>query len=225
MIRGISPHPLAINRLLGHLLLIIIFPAAIGAQALPVSKKDLKAVSGYLSGTFLAESSTSSDSSSYQIKLQLAPIMQQSKESYWLYAEQALVSSVDKPYRQKVYHLFIEDDTTIVSQPYELKNLSFYAGSYGDPSKLATLSIDSLISRAGCGVLLHKYQDGSFRGSTAHRQCFNALRGSVFATMDWVIYPNHFQSWERGWDEHGVQKWGPVQSGYDFLKKESFRPR
>lgn len=225
MIRGISPHPLAINRLLGHLLLIIIFPAAIGAQALPLAKRDLKTVAGYLTGTFLAESTSSSDTSSYQIKLQIVPVLEHDKEGYWLYAEQALVSSVDKPYRQRVFHLYIEDDTTIISQPYELKNLSFYASSCNDPSRLATLSLDSLINRSGCGIVLHKYVDGTYRGSTVHRQCLNALRGSVFATMDWAIYPDHFQSWDRGWDEHGVQKWGPVQSGYDFLKKESHPPR
>lgn len=225
MIRGINPHQLAINRLLGLLLLSSICPAAIWAQALPLGKKDLKAVAGYLAGSFFAESTSTSDSSSFQIKLQMAPVMPHHTDGYWLYAEQALVSAVDKPYRQRVYQLYVEDDTTIISQPYELKNPSFYAGSCTDPSKLQTLQMDSLIQRAGCGILLHKYSDGSYQGTTAHRQCFNALRGSVFATTDWAIYPDHLQSWERGWDEHGVQKWGPVQSGYDFLKKESYKPR
>lgn len=80
--------------------------------------------------------------------------------------EQSRFTTPDKPYRQRIYHLTLEDDTTIVSQVYEIKNPTQYVGAWKNQELLDNLSRDSLITRQGCGIYLHKVDKEIYSGST-----------------------------------------------------------
>ncbi|HQW26771.1 MAG TPA: chromophore lyase CpcT/CpeT [Saprospiraceae bacterium] len=207
-----------------NLLLPLLFIAqVISSQALPVKSKDLKTLYGYMAGEFSSGAQATADSAFFHVMLRMAPIWKKSKDGYWLYVEQSIATAQDKPYRQRVYHLSLEDDTTIVSQVYELKNPLQYTGAWKDQTRLEVITRDSLINRQGCGIYLHKQADMSFRGSTRDNECLSAIRGAAYATSEVTILADKVLSWDRGWDTKGVQVWGAVKSGYVFVKTETYK--
>lgn len=191
------------------------------AQSSKVGKKDLKTLQEYMSGTFNSEAQSLSDSTYFHVSLHMAPLWPKSKDGYWLYVEQAIATSPDKPYRQRVYHLFLEDDTTIISQVYDIRNPMQYTGAWGDQELLQTLTLDSIIFRQGCGIYLHRHPNGSFSGTTPGRECLSSLRGSVYATSEVTVYPDRLISWDRGWNENGVQVWGATKGAYVFVRSDA----
>ena len=126
-------------------------------------------------------------------------------DGYWFYVEQSMAAMQEKPYRQRVYHLYIQDDTTIMSKVFEVKNSSQYINAWKDESKLKNITTDSLIDRQGCGIFLHKQQDKTFKGSTPFKECLSTLRGATYATSEVTIYKNKLVSWDRGWDKNDKQ--------------------
>ncbi len=63
------------------------------------------------------------------------------------YVEQSMVSMQEKPYRQRVYHLYIQNDTTIVSKVFEAKNPAQYINAWKTEEKLKSITTDSLVDR------------------------------------------------------------------------------
>ena len=205
------------------LLLILLSSQIALSQQTKVKGKDLKRVYTYMAGEFNSEAQANTDSTFYHVRLQMYPIWKERKDGYWLYIEQAIAEAEDKPYRQRVYHLFIEGDTSIVSKVYEIKNATVYTGGYKEPEKLIKLTADSLIDRRGCSIYPSKMEDGSFKGSTPGKECLSALRRATYATSEVTIYPDRVISWDRGWDDNDRQVWGAVKSGYTFLKTKNYK--
>lgn len=188
------------------------------AQAGKITKADLRILVNKMSGEFSSEEQSLSDSDFYHIKLRMKPIFKNNRDGYWLYVEQAMASAEKKPYRQRVYHVYIQDDTTIVSKVYEIKNPTKYIGGWENEALLIPLSIDSLTDRQGCSIYLHLHKDGTFSGSTPGKECLSVLRGATYATSEVSIYNEKVISWDRGWDKDDKQVWGAVKRGYIFKK-------
>ncbi len=188
------------------------------SQTMKVKSKDLKTLQGFMAGEFNNAEQAATDTTFFHIYLRMTPIMNDHPEGYWLYVEQATAESQDKPYRQRVYHLIQADDTTLLSKVFELKNPKQYVGGWKDEKKLATITADSLISREGCDMYIHKVDKEIFRATTMGTQCTSVLRGASYATSQVVIYPDRMVSWDRGWDKNDVQVWGSVNGAYAFIK-------
>lgn len=54
----------------------------------------------------------------FDIRLQIQPIWKNKKDGYWFYVEQAVADFIDKPYRQRVYHLSENADGKLTSVVY-----------------------------------------------------------------------------------------------------------
>lgn len=187
-------------------------------QTMKVKAKDLKTLQGYMAGTFNNAEQAAMDTTFFNIYLRMTPIMNNHPEGYWLYVEQATAESQDKPYRQRVYHLIQADDTTLLSKVFEIKNPKQYVGGWKDETKLAVITTDSLTSRDGCDMFIHKVDKEIFRATTMGTQCTSVLRGASYASAQVVIYPDRMVSWDRGWDKNDVQVWGSVNGAYAFIK-------
>lgn len=196
--------------------LLLNFP--VHAQSLTVDKKDLKKLFQTMAGEYNSEAQSIADTSFFNISLRMKPFWKESTDGYWLYVEQAIAANQEKPYRQRAYHLYIGDDTTIISKVFELKNPSQYIGAWKDANKLKNITVDSLIDRQGCGILLHKQKNNVYTGATPGKQCLSSLRGATYATSEVSIYSDRLLSWDRGWDANDKQVWGAVKSGYIFIK-------
>jgi CpeT protein len=193
------------------------------AQPAKINQKDLKKLAKAMAGEFNNNQQADQDKSYYHIVLRMKTIWSDNPDGYWLYVEQAVTSSEDKPYRQRVYHLYIQDDTTIVSKVYELKDPAQYIGAWKDAQKLAGLTVDSLVDRQGCAVYLHRFEKGVFKGSTPGKECLSSLRGASYATSEVTIYTDRIISWDRGWNAEDQQVWGAEEGGYIFVKVKNLK--
>jgi hypothetical protein len=172
-----------------------------------------------MSGSFNSALQAKNDSDYYEIHLHMQPIWENTKEGFWLYVEQAMSTALSKPYRQRIYHVSIKNDSTIVSKVYEMKSPLRFAGAFNNTTLLSALTIDSLDERQGCAINLHWRNNNTFVGSTNEQDCASSLRGATYATSEVVISNSMMVSWDRGWDNNHKQVWGAVKAGYQFLKQ------
>lgn len=170
-----------------------------------------------MTGTFTSAAQASADDAFYDITLHMYPIWKD--RGYWLYIEQAVSSMPAKPYRQRVYQLEQIDKATFKSTVYTLNNEDELIGDWQVPDSFDKLTADDLRLREGCAVILTRQRDGTYKGSTEGDQCKSTLRGAAYATSEVTIMPGKIVSWDRGFDEAGVQAWGAEKGGYVFLKE------
>lgn len=193
------------------------------SQALPVSGKDLKKLSGVLAGEWDSNDQADADKAFFHVVMRFKPVWTDKKDGYWFYVEQAVTSSQHLPYRQRIYHLFLHDDQTIATDVYELKNPGLYVGAWKDDALLAAITPDSLLSRERCSVYLQQVEKGVYKGSTAGKECLSSLRNAAYATSEVTISRERMISWDRGWNDLDQQVWGAEKGGYVFLKRKKFK--
>jgi hypothetical protein len=172
-----------------------------------------------MTGSFSSELQSKTDSAFFDIRLHMVQIWMQRNDGFWLYVEQAMSSALSRPYRQRVYHVYQLNDTTILSKVYEMNDPVRFAGRWTTPHTFDVLNTDSLVDRKGCGIYLKKDSQGNFYGSTPGKECLSSLRGAAYATSEVVIEKERLVSWDRGWDKDGKQVWGAVKGGYQFRKE------
>ncbi len=189
------------------------------SQTSQVNKKDLKKLAKVMAGTFSSLEQSLADSAFFHVVLHMKPVWRHRTDGHWLYVEQAMAQAPDKPYRQRIYHLYLHDSQTIVSKVYEMENPMQYAGAWQDPTKLGGLAPDALVDRQGCGIFLKKTGKKTYAGATPGNECLSVLRGAAYATSEVEILPDRILSWDRGWDKDGKQVWGAVKGGYVFKKE------
>jgi CpeT protein len=199
-------------------LILLVLVSTKAFSQLRVGRADLDSLRSYMVGSFSATEQTA-DGSTRNIHLNINTVWTHRIDGVWLYAEQALDSSLDKPYSQVVYHLFPINDTTVVSQAYDIIEPASVIGAWHNPGLFDPLLIGALKLRVGCGVMLHKYAGVGYTGSTQARQCSTDKSGAAYITTDVKISRNKLQLWERGWDAYDKQVWGGVQEGYVFVKQ------
>lgn len=188
------------------------------AQSQKVGSKDLKALFTIMSGTFSSEKQSIEDADFFHISLIMKPIWSEKKDGHWLYVEQAMATTLDTPYRQRVYHIYQYDDYTLVSKVYEIENQEEFAGKSHHPEALDKLTQEHLIDKEGCGIYLKKATKNRFEGSTKDKDCPSNLRGASYTTSSVILNKNGMTSWDQGWDAEGNQVWGAVKGGYRFDK-------
>lgn len=188
-----------------------------------ISQKDLKWLASTMAGEFSSEKQSEADSAYFHILLRMKPIWKNRSDGYWFYVEQSVASAQDKPYRQRIYHLFLEGDSVAVSQVYELPNAMRFAGAWKDENKLTEITTDSLLNRAGCAIYLRKKDKNYFSGSTPDKECLSSLRGATYATSEVEIKKNLIESWDRGWNAENKQVWGAEKGAYIFVKRKKLK--
>jgi hypothetical protein len=195
---------------------------AAGEGPVPAAGGDLALLVSWMSGSFSSEAQSKGDGDFFDIRLEMAPIWTDRTDGFWLYVEQAAADHRDKPYRQRVYHLTLQEDGTIRSDIYALPGEPLdYAGAWKDPAVLDDLQPGALVLRTGCAVMLRKTAGDRFEGGTAGHDCASSLRGARYATSEVVVTPHQMVSWDRGYDKAGEQIWGAVKGGYIFIKVEN----
>lgn len=203
-------------------LLVIAIPITVQlyAQDQRLKKDDLREMASRMTGIFSNGEQAAKDSSYAVIITHIKPVWQNKTDGYWFYVEQAAAQSLQKPYRQRVYHIYQQDNYTLVSKVYEIKYPDEYIGAWKDENKIYQLTESMLIDRQGCAVYLHKNKDGDYSGSTQGKECLSSIRGAAYATSEITIYKDKMVSWDRGWNASGQQVWGSEKGGYIFIKSK-----
>lgn len=173
----------------------------------------------YLSGSFSSAGQAARDPAYYDIDLHMTPMWTWRDDGPWLYVEQALAATADRPYRQRVYKLERTGDGRFWSRVFEFPEPAAHAGAWKSGSPLSELSPADLEERVGCAVTMAwDPQSRSFTGSTAGTGCPSELNGAAYATSQVVLGPERLLTWDRGYDATGQQVWGATEGGYEFVR-------
>jgi hypothetical protein len=181
---------------------------------------ELRQLTQWLTGSFSSRRQAADDSSFFDIRLEMVPIWTERTDGFWLYIEQASASSLGQPYRQRVYHLTQDDDSTFRSDVYTLPEPLRFAGAWREAAPLSGLAPDSLALREGCSILMYPEGRDAFAGGTVGHDCESRLRGARYATSEVRVTATGLYSWDRGFDSTGQQMWGARKGGYIFDRVE-----
>ena len=199
----------------------VLFALPVSGQEKSLNEKDLTELKKLMTGFFSTEAQSLEDTSYFHIRLCMKPIWQDRQDGYWLYVEQAAYRSLNRPYRQRVYHLYLEmEKNALVSKVYEIENPGQFIGGCSDLFILSALGFESLIERPGCEILLKRESNNTFAGATEDGVCLSTWRGAAWVSSDVTVSPQGLTSWDRGWDEKNQLVWGPADAGYRFDRME-----
>ena len=181
-------------------------------------KSGLKTLQKCLVGDFSSQEQSQRDSDYFDIRLHIRPIWTSDKGNRWLYVEQAAAKKKEKPYRQRIYHLTQQDDSTIIRTASTLDSMHLFMGAYQDIARFQGMKPKDAKPLPGCDLVLH-WRNGHFVGSTDGAKCKNAWGKATYATSEVDIGPDGMVSWDRGYDDTGTQVWGAEGGGYHFVKR------
>ncbi|HOY29312.1 MAG TPA: chromophore lyase CpcT/CpeT [Flavobacteriales bacterium] len=196
------------------LLAIFVLPAPLHAQR----TRALEQLASTMAGSYTSAEQAKSDTSYFEIELEMVRIWPKRRDGAWLYVEQATADSKAKPYRQRVYHVQEVNDSTFTSNILTIKSGESLYGAFADPAKLERLNPDSLERLEGCAITLHR-RGNTYTGSTHDRDCPSKRGKAVYTTSEVVLSSDRMVSWDRGWDAEGQQAWGAEKGGYIFIKR------
>lgn len=196
----------------------ILLTALCTARKASAQSDELKLLARWMAGSYSSEDQHLKDTANYfDIRLQIIPIWKDRTDGFWFYVEQAVASSIDQPYRQRVYHLQEKEKGIFESIVLTMKDPLRFTHK---PEEVEKLPIDSLNEKKGCSVILSRKEKDSFVGGTQGKSCPSDRKGAAYATSEVTITEGQLLSWDRGYNEKDEQVWGAEKGGYHFVKKK-----
>jgi len=184
----------------------------------PAARPNVERVAALLTGVFSSAEQARVEPAYFEVRLVVHPIWSERGDGPWLYVEQAMATALERPYRQRVYHL-VADGEAVVSEVYELPDPARAVGCFREERPLAELAPADLVRRAGCEIVLVPVGGDEFQGSTLGSACPSSLNGAAYATSQVVLRDGLLASWDRGFDAAGRQVWGATDGAYEFLRE------
>lgn len=198
--------------------IIVMFAATGLAKNKPGEVGDYQRLLAWMTGSFSSAEQAAADTTIVDIRMEVVPIWKHRSDGYWLYVEQAMAGSQEKPYGQLVYRLTRVNDSVLKIAVYTFAAPLRFAGDWRKPMPLQKLMADSLIAQEGCAIFLKKSGDTAFAGSTLGKGCLSNMGGATYATSEMEITAKGMTVWDRGFDAKGNQVWGATTVGYIFKK-------
>lgn len=144
-------------------------------------------------------------------------------QSIFLYQEQAMSTSLDKPYRQRFLQISPSPlSQTVRSRSFKPADPTRWSGlCNATPSLEQTVDLSDLGTPV-CNVFL-KQVGKSYMGNTPTDGCPANIRGAVRITNHIEITPDSMNTWDRGFDAQGKQVWGAKTESYQFRRQKATR--
>lgn len=204
------------NTICFFLLVTFLYSSCIYENNHSISENDVTELLELMQGSFNSRNQSLTDSNYYDITLHMYPIWGSNKN--FIYVEQSVSSMQEKPYRQRIYEIKRNSDSTFTSVIYKLPNDSLFVGAWRDTSLFRDLKISELTRLDGCEVILKNVGEKHYLGSTDEKSCPSVLYGASYATSEVEILNDKIISWDRGFDIDDNQIWGATNGGYVFNK-------
>lgn len=181
---------------------------------------DLNLLVDFMKGFYSSEHHARRDTNIDGKVVAYEPIWKSRTDGAWLYVEQARLEKPQKPYRQRIYHLQQQSDSTFSVAIFKIPNDSLYIGSHRDPSLLTDLQPEQLEIMDGCGIHL-VFRGDVFVGGTQKRTCKTTYNGAAYLVNETTIYHDSIISWDRGYSDSGEKVWGGEKGGSHYVKMAS----
>jgi hypothetical protein len=136
-----------------------------------------------------------------------------------LYIEQAAMSSLSEPYRQRLYVITrsAEEQDTVISSVYTLTAPTASVGACSRDEAPSFSASDATL-KSGCEVYL-TWEEGRFVGGTRGSDCNSSLGDAVYATSEITLEEELLTSWDRGFTALNTQAWGATEGAYEFVRQ------
>jgi hypothetical protein len=173
-----------------------------------------------VTGTFSSARQSQEDRRYDVVEAEVVRIWPQRTDGLWPYQEQAILpvtgaaagASKEKPYLQRVGHVYRLPDGRLRRDNYVLKDPARFVG-FGRRSSVKEPQAGDL-GAAGCHNLVEPVSAGHFVART--EGCRNGYKGAVSMTSIAISTPDRYVNWDRGFDGSGNRVWGPEGGGYIF---------
>ena len=148
--------------------------------------------------------------------------------SLTLFAEQANVLYLDKPYRQRLLRIMPapKDSQAILRvQYYSFVDPGAVSGAGQNPNQLQSLTLDQVNLLPGCILLVNQPQPSAFVAAPpTNTACFFEYNGEMRqVSLGFEASAKEFLSHDKGIDpETGKALWGAILGAYRFSKRQDF---
>lgn len=190
----------------------------ISAQRKDKGDPDLDTLLVWLEGSYSSARQAKLDSSYFDIRLHMKRIWRHRTDGAWFYVEQAVATSLDKPYRQRIYRVQRVEEGMLESIVYTFLDPSAVVGGWQDTTKFDGLTPEQLVLRRGCEVYMQATGE-SYVGSTHGTGCRSDIQGASYATSEVTLYFDRLLSWDRGFNAANEQVWGAKKGPYVFFRE------
>jgi hypothetical protein len=159
------------------------------------------------------------------------PVNLFAEDSITLFAEQANVINLDKPYRQRIMRLRqnVNSDTSLEVQYYMPQDPDVLRGAGNNPGLLNTLTPEQLDLLPGCILTVtQETLAGDRYKFTATPQpesrcSFTYLGNSAYVSLGFETTGAEFHSYDKGIDPAtGKATWGAIMGPYRYTKRNQY---
>ncbi|MDZ8185194.1 MAG: chromophore lyase CpcT/CpeT [Nostoc sp. ChiSLP02] len=159
------------------------------------------------------------------------PVSLFAEDSITLFAEQANILNLDRPYRQRIMRLRQGSDSgaPLEVQYYMFKNPEAFAGAGNNSALLNTLSANELDLLPGCILAVNSETLAGDRYKfTATplpetRCTFTYLGNTIQVSLGFAATATEFHSYDKGIDPAtGKATWGAIMGPYRYTKRNQY---
>ncbi|ARV63139.1 chorismate mutase [Nostocales cyanobacterium HT-58-2] len=192
----------------------------------------LLALANYLAGEFDNREQAVAEPIWYvHLRLWHRPVPLFQEDSLTIFAEQANILKLDRPYRQRIIRLMqgSGSDASLKVQYYKPKNPSTLVGAGCNPGLLKTLTPDDLEFLPGCVLNItnqvlapNSYQFTATPPPDTHCS-FTVGSDVVQVSLGFEVSDGKFLSYDKGIDSTtGKATWGAILGPYCYTKREQY---
>lgn len=189
-------------------------------------------LAGYLAGEF-ENKAQAMDEPAWYVHLRLwkrpVPVRLFSQNSLILFAEQANIVSLDKPYRQRILEIGPSEDGGLQVQYYMLKDPAAFRGAGANPELLSRLTPDDMEFLPGCTlkVTQQPLEAGEYQFQATLRPgarcCFTYQEKIRQVSLGFEATPAQLLVYDKGIDPAtGKALWGALLGPFRFTKSQDF---
>lgn len=185
-------------------------------SALPVNHRD--AVAKRLEGTMTTSVQVKDDAPVIKVQMTTCRVkVDRNNDSVFLYQEQGIVGSLDKPYRQRFLEITTSEEANniVYSRSYKPDSLEQWTNFCDSENKTVS---ESSLGKLVCTVTLKPFLT-VYSGTTPPEGCPADVRGAVSITNRIILHQEGMDTWDRGFDESGNQVWGAEDQAYQFRRE------
>jgi hypothetical protein len=190
----------------------------------------LLALADYLSGEFDNREQALAEPVWYvHLRLWHRPVALFTEDSITLFAEQANIVNLEKPYRQRIMRLMevSNPDASLLVQYYMLKDPTALSGAGRNPALLDNLTANQVDLLPGCvlNVKCRTNPDQSYHFSATpppETRCyFTYLGNTVEVALSFEASKHEFLSYDKGIDSTtGKPTWGAILGPFRYTKRQ-----
>jgi hypothetical protein len=189
-------------------------------------------LSEYLAGEFHNQEQALAEPAWYvHLRLWQRPVDLFTEDSITLFAEQANIVNLERPYRQRIMRLMpgSSPDASLQVQYYMFKDPSVFIGAGCNPDLLKKLTPDQIDLLPGCilTVTQTKLTPTSYQFTATQPQdtcCRFTYQGqSIQVALGFASTASEFYSYDKGIDsDTGKATWGAILGPYRYTKVKQY---